>query len=152
MTMRVTELYDFLVKCDSGVVSTIGSEGEPQSARVYIVATPELQLIFYTLQTNRKCLNLRRDPRIAAAVGLEDKWTIQYEGLAMEANEYTHAEVRKIYMHARPQQAGMLNWPGLTFFRVKPIWIRFSDYGQPWRIEEMSFPENKPVKQRSRNR
>jgi hypothetical protein len=144
------ELYAFLRARDSGVVSTIGSDGSPQSARVYIVTTPELDLVFYTLQTNRKCLNLRRDPRLSAVIGCDDEHTVQYEGIAEEVDEHGFADIKKLFLAAQPQRSGMVDWPGLTFFRVKPVWIRFSDYGKPWHVDEFAFPENNPEERRAR--
>jgi hypothetical protein len=34
-----------------------------------------------------------------------------------------------------------MSWPGITWFVVRPRWIRFSDFDQnPPLIEEKSFP------------
>lgn len=150
MTITNVELYRFLRAKDSAVVSTVGPDGSPQSARVYIVTTPDLELVFYTLQTNRKCQNLRRDPRLSAVIGWDGEQTVQYEGIAREVEEHEYAEIKKVFLAAQPNRAGMVDWPGLTFFRAKPVWIRFSDYNKPWHVDELTFPENKPRERRQR--
>jgi hypothetical protein len=143
MAATKAELYSFLRQRDSAVVSTLGPDGEPQAARIYIAATSDLELIFYTLQTNRKCLNLRRNPRLAAVVGWDDEQTLQYEGIAFEVEGSALISTKDAFLHALPDRKQDVGWPGLTFFRVKPIWIRFSEYGRSWRVDEMTFPENK---------
>lgn len=150
MAITKQELYRFLQAKDSAVVATIGSDGSPQSARVYVVTTPELDLIFYTLQTNRKCLNLRRDPRLSAVIGWDGQQTVQFEGIAEEVDEHGYADIKKVFLAAQPERGGMVDWPGLTFFRVKPVWIRFSDYDRSWHVDELTFPENKPEGRRPR--
>lgn len=150
MTISKPELYKIVRDANSGVVSTIGAKGEPQAAHVYLAITPELELIFYTLETNRKCLNLRRDPRIAAVIAGNDKETVQYEGVAKETEDADLEDARQTFLALRPERSSQVNWPGLTFFRVKPVWIRFSHYGETWRVDELIFPENKPKERQPR--
>jgi hypothetical protein len=32
-----------------------------------------------------------------------------------------------------------MTWPGLTFFRVRPKWARYSRYGANWSVEEIDL-------------
>lgn len=143
MVIELADIYAFVRQRDSAVVSTLAENGSPQAARLYIAATPALNLIFYTLQTNRKCLNLRRDPRIAVVIGWDSEQTLQYEGVATELCDERLEEAKNIYLEALPHRAGRTDWPGLTFFEIKPVWMRFGSYESPWQIDELSFPENR---------
>lgn len=135
-----SDLYDFIRARALCVMSTVSKSGAPEAALVNVAVTPALELIFYSLQTNRKCVNLRRDPRFAAVIGWENEQTVQYEGVAEELFESRLAECKKIYLDKFPDREGRSAWPGLTFFRVRPIWIRYSFYGHPWTVEEFKFP------------
>ena len=146
MSISKADIYAFLSAHHLAVASTVSSNGAPQSALVYAVATPELELIFYTLQTSRKCENLRRDGRISFVVGwpqenerVSNQDTVQYEGIAEEQEDSARDSAKELYIAGLPENAGMAAWPGLTFFRVRPVWVRFSSYGRPWRVEELRF-------------
>jgi pyridoxine/pyridoxamine 5'-phosphate oxidase len=140
------ELFGFLDEHRLAVVSTCDARGKPQSALIYVVPTEDLELIFYTLQTARKCENLQRDGRVSFVIGwpqehdrTADQNSVQYEGIAEEQLGAARDKAKKRYLAGLPENSGMANWPGLTFFRVRPAWIRYSSYGKPWRVEEMKF-------------
>jgi pyridoxine/pyridoxamine 5'-phosphate oxidase len=135
------DLYAFMRARELCVLSTISPSGNPEAALVNIAVTPALELIFHTIQTNRKCANLRRNPRLAAVIGWEDEQTVQYEGVAEEVFDSPLAECKKIYLERFPDRGGRVAWPGLTFFRVRATWLRYSSYGHPWKVEELSFPD-----------
>ena len=78
------ELLQFLHKHRLGVVATTSPSGEPQSAVVGIAVTDQLEIVFDTLSTTRKCKNLRRYPNISVVVGWDNEITVQYEGIADE--------------------------------------------------------------------
>jgi len=123
-----------------GVVSTVSQQGAPEAALVNLAVTEDLELVFYALETTRKCVNLRREPRLAAVIGWDGAKTLQYEGIADEPGEPELDGFKRLYGEARPDAALQMAWPGLTWFRVRPSWIRFSDYGAKWSVEEMTFP------------
>jgi len=62
-------LFEFLDGCGLGVVSTLGADGAPQAALVGIAVTPELEIVFDTVEKSRKFANIARDPRVAFAIG-----------------------------------------------------------------------------------
>ncbi len=105
-----------------------------------IAVTPELELIFDTTEATRKYPNLKRDPRIAFVFGWDSEETLQYEGVADEPEGDELARLKEIYFAAFPEGVARQDWPGLTYFRVRPRWIRFSSYYRPRRVDEMSFP------------
>ena len=139
MPLDRKSLVEFIRRHSVGVVSTVCENGAPEAALVYFAVTDELELVFYALQDTRKCVNLRRDPRVAAVIGWDNKKSLQYEGVADEPLEPDLSRIKRVYAKARPDAGIQLEWPGLTYFRVKPKWVRMSDYGQPWSVEEMKF-------------
>jgi general stress protein 26 len=133
------ELYRFLTASRYGVLSTVADNGAPEAALVGFAATPDLELIFETIDTTRKYANIRRNPRVAAVIGWEGEKTLQYEGIADEPDESAVVELKKTYFAILPENANHDGWPGLTYMRIRPRWIRLSNYGKPWSIEEFHF-------------
>jgi hypothetical protein len=95
--------------------------------------TDQFEIVFDTLGSTRKSENLRKNPRIALVIGgwvARDERTAQYEG---EADEPAGADLERVaeaYYSVYPDGRERVSWPGLTYFRVKPAWIRYSDYNQ----------------------
>jgi len=139
VSLDKNSLVAFIRQHRVGVVSTVSENGAPEAALVYLAVTDDLELVFYALQDTRKCINLRRDPRVAAVIGWEDKQSLQYEGVASEPCDLELERIKRIYAAARPDAGMQMQWPGLTYFRVKPTWVRMSNYGRPWSVEEMKF-------------
>jgi hypothetical protein len=63
------EIHEFVHARKLAVVSSIGPGGEPQSALVRIAISPQLEIVFDTVRSSRKYLNLKADPRVALVVG-----------------------------------------------------------------------------------
>jgi pyridoxine/pyridoxamine 5'-phosphate oxidase len=139
MTLNKAALVDFIRARGLGVVSTTSQNGTPEAALVNLAVTQDLELVFYALQDSRKCANLRRDARIAVVIGWDDEKTLQCEGIADEPREPELGRLKQIYADARPRAAAQMAWPGLTYFRVRPKWVRLSDYGPKWSVAELAF-------------
>ena len=136
MTRR--ELYQFLRKNRFAVVSTI-NPASPQAAVVGVAVTEALDLIFDTLSTSRKYANLRTDPRVALTVW-DGAQTVQYEGVADLPDGADLDACKRVYFEAWPDGPEREKWPDIAYVRVRPRWIRFSDFGQtPARIEELNL-------------
>ena len=91
------------------------------------------EIVFDTLSTARKSINLRANPRIALVIGgwvAGDERTVQCEGEADEPTGAERARITEVYYSAYPDGRGRAKWHGLTYFRVKPAWIRYSDYNR----------------------
>jgi PPOX class probable F420-dependent enzyme len=130
------ELQAFLASQRLAVVATTSPEGTPQAAVVGVAVTPALELVFDTLGDSRKAVNLRRDPRVAAVIGWDDERTVQLEGLADEPGGAELARLQAVYFAAFPDGPTRLAWPGITYVRIRPTWVRFSDFRvSPPRIE-----------------
>ncbi len=110
------------------VVSTIGPDGAPQAAVVGHAVSDDLEIVFDTLDTTRKAANLRRDPRIAVVIGWDDERTAQLHGVADFPTGDELARIRACYFAAYPDGEARLAWPGLTHVRVRPTWLRWSDF------------------------
>jgi hypothetical protein len=134
------DIYSFMARQRYGVVSSVSPDGVSQSALVGIAVTPELEIIFDTLNSTRKYRNLCEHPRCSFVVGWEGERTVQYEGVATEPNGAELERFQETYFAVWPECLAHLSWPGITYFVVTPKWIRYSDYDQnPPLIEELAF-------------
>lgn len=102
--------------------------------------TPELEIIFDTVKTSRKYPNLKKNPRVAWVLGCSSEITVQYEGMAQELEGAELAKYKKTYFAAFPDGPARQSWPGITYFVVRPKWVRYCDYHpEKRRIEEQEF-------------
>ena len=124
------ELYDFIRRQRYGVVSSTAPDGTAQAALVGIAVSPALEIYFDTTGGTRKAANLRRDPRAALVIGWDNEQSVQYEGIADEPKGDDLAALKAIYFAAWPDGPQRESWPGITWFRVRPRWIRFSDFNR----------------------
>jgi pyridoxine/pyridoxamine 5'-phosphate oxidase len=123
------------------VQASVSPAGAPQAAIVGVAVSEELDVVFDTLATTRKCGNLRKEPRVAFVFGGDDvEWTVQLEGIADEPTGAELAAVKRLYFEKFPDGPTREAWPGITYVRVRPTWMRLSDYrGGQERIEEYPF-------------
>jgi pyridoxine/pyridoxamine 5'-phosphate oxidase len=137
--MTRAELLAFLRKHRLAVVSTV-RDGAPQAAVVGIAVTDVLEIIFDTLTASRKYANLRTDPHAALVIGWDAEQTVQYEGIADFPTGAELEACKQVYFAAWPDGPERETWPSIAYVRVRPRWVRFSDFGAvPVRIEEMRF-------------
>jgi tRNA-Thr(GGU) m(6)t(6)A37 methyltransferase TsaA len=134
------ELLSFLRAHRIAVEATSPGAGAPQSAVVGYAVTGDLEIVFDTVDTTRKLLNLRRDPRISlVVVGWDEQQTAQIEGIADEPSGAELDRVRSVYFATYPDGVERAGWKGITYVRVRPTWVRYSDYrGDAPRIVELS--------------
>jgi general stress protein 26 len=129
--MSQDELLAFARRHRFAAVASASSSGEPQVAIVRFVATDAFEVVFDTTDTTRKVVNLRRNPRIAVAIGWDENQTIQLEGLADEPEGLDLQRLKDTYANIYPdyfrtRQAAS----GLIYFRVRPTLVRYSDFRQ----------------------
>jgi hypothetical protein len=133
-------IYSFMARFRYGVVSSMAGDGSPQSALVGIAMTPELEIVFDTLNSSRKYRNLIERPSCSLVVGWDGEQTVQYEGIAAEPKGAELKRYQEAYFAVWPDCVAHLSWAGIAYFVVRPKWIRYSDYDQrPPLIEEVSF-------------
>jgi len=141
--MTRSDLLAFLRAHKWAVEASVSDRGAAQAALVGIGVTDELELVFDTIASSRKALNLKANPRAAFVVGgwtAGDERTMQYEGLVDFPLGEVLDRVKAAYFAVFPDGQSRLLWPGITHARVRPTWIRFSDYTvTPPVIEEFEF-------------
>ena len=129
-----------MVKHRYGVVSSLSAGGCPQSALVGIATTPVLEIVFDTLKSSRKYPNLIEHPCCSFVVGWGGEQTVQFEGIAIEPKGAELERYRSAYFAVWPDGPARMSWPGMTYFVVKPRWIRYSDFDRsPPLIAEITF-------------
>jgi general stress protein 26 len=128
--MTREELHAFIARHRYGVVATTHAGGSPQSALVGIAVAPSLEIYFDTVETTRKAVNFRRDPRVSLVIGWDNEQSVQLEGVADEPKGAALAALKRVYYAAWPDGPTRESWPGITWVRVVPRWIRFSDFNR----------------------
>lgn len=138
--MDVEEVFRFMNRERLGVLATVGEGGRPEAALMGIAVTPELEIIFDTVKSSRKYPNLKKNPRVAWVVGCKTEVTVQYEGEAEELEGEELVKYKKTYFAQFPDGPARESWPGITYFVVRPKWVRYCDYNpENRRIEERTF-------------
>lgn len=140
MPITRAALLEFLRSRRYAVQSSLHTTGAPQSAVVGIAVSDDFEIVFDTLATSRKGQNLRVRAEIAFVFGsLEgnDERTVQYEGQADEPSGAELARLKELYFSVFPDGRERQKWPGLTYIRATPTWVRYSDYnvGPPEIVE-----------------
>jgi ribosomal protein S18 acetylase RimI-like enzyme len=130
----------FLHRHRLAVQASVSPAGAPQAAVVGYGVSDRLEIVFDTLDSTRKAQNLRGNSRIALTIGgltAGDERTVQLEGIADEPAGLELEALKRVYYAAYPDGPTRLSWPGLIYIRVRPTWIRDSDYhGRPPEIIE----------------
>ncbi len=129
--MSPRELLEFMRRYRVAVEASVSAAGAAQAAVVGFAVTERFELVFDTLSSSRKAQNLRRNPKIAFVIGgLVDgeERTVQYEGVADEPAGDELERLKQAYYQVYPDGPSRLSWPGLIYMRVRPTWIRYSDF------------------------
>jgi general stress protein 26 len=121
-------LLEFIRRHSLGVEATVSPAGAPQAAVVGFVVNDAFELFFDTLDQTRKFQNLGRDPKIAFVIGWDEERTVQYEGIADVPRGAELERFQGIYFAKFPEGRERQLWPGLVYVRVRPRWIRYSDF------------------------
>lgn len=147
--MSPRDLLRFLQTHRLAVQTSISAAGTPQAAVVGIAVSDQFEIVFDTLASTRKAINLRENPKAALVVGgltNGDERTAQIEGLADEPSGAELERLTRVYYDVYPDGPSRLSWDGLIYVRVRPAWIRFSDYNQgPPLIVEFTEDQLRPL-------
>lgn len=136
--MQREELIAFLRRHRLAVQASVAPGGAPQAAVVGIAVSDDLEMVFDTLESTRKVGNLATDPRVALVVGWDQEQTAQIEGVADRPTGAELERLREVYFAVWPDGRARLSWPGITHVRVRPTWVRYSDFAcDPPRIVEL---------------
>lgn len=127
------------------IEATVSLGHSPQAAIIGFAVTEQFELVFDTLSSTRKAANLRVNPYIAFVIGGwndNDSRTVQYEGVADFPAGAELERLKQAYFAVFPDGPTRLSWPGITYVRVKPRWLRYSDFTvEPPAIVEHRFAE-----------
>lgn len=138
--MNKEDLYSYLKLHRFVVLASASEDGRPEAAAMGVAVNENLELVFDTIASSRKVANLRKNPRIAFVIGWENGKTAQYEGVAKELVGEDLTRYKPLYFEAFPDGPEREQWPGITYFVVRPSWIRYSDFSvRPPEIKEFSF-------------
>jgi general stress protein 26 len=135
------ELLAFLRGHRLCVEASVSSTGAPQAAVVGFAASDDLEIVFDTIGTTRKMLNLRRNGHIALVVGWDNEQTMQIEGVADEPTGADLDRLKKVYFAAWPDGVERQAWRDITYVRVRPTWARYSDFRPGGRTVELGEAE-----------
>jgi general stress protein 26 len=129
--MTLTDLLTFMRTERYAVQASVSKQHASQAAVVGFAVSDEFEIVFDTLTDSRKAVNLRANPSVALVIGGRDgeERTVQYEGVADMPSGDELRRVREIYFGVFPDGRERLTWPGLIHVRVKPMWIRYSNFG-----------------------
>ena len=144
--MRAEELLKFLREHRLAVEASAFPSLGAQAAVVGFAISDEFEIIFDTLDSTRKVANLRQNPRLALVIGgllPGDERTAQYEGVADEPTGSELDRLTEIYYSVYPDGRARRSWAGLIYVRVRPNWIRYSDYNvDPPQIVEFTADQS----------
>jgi pyridoxamine 5'-phosphate oxidase-like protein len=141
--MTRADVLAFMRTQPLAVQASVSPFRAPQAAVVGFVVTDAFEIVFDTLDSTRKVANLRRNSRCALVIGGlagGDERTVQYEGTADEPTGAERDTLKDAYFARFPDGRDRQQWPGLTYVRLRPTWLRFSDFNQsPPEIVEFTF-------------
>ena len=142
--MTKSELLRYMRSHKLAVVGTTNASSLPEAAYVGVAVTDRFEVIFDTVSTTRKHRNLTVLPRIAVTYCGPGEKTLQYEGAAglVLPTDPLGAEYREIYYEAWPECHDHLQWDGLVYWVVKPLWARYSDYDRGPLIHEFRWDQS----------
>jgi len=130
-TVPAAEVLEFMKNQRYGVQASINELGMPQAALVGFLVNEQFELFFDTFDTTRKAKNLRRDPNVAFVIGGHtqgDERTVQYEGIADIPMGSELETFKDAYFALHPDATRRSRLPGITYFRVRPRWVRYTNF------------------------
>jgi pyridoxine/pyridoxamine 5'-phosphate oxidase len=137
--MTLKEIFDIAKRKRFLVVSTVDESGAPEAALMGFALTEAREVVFDTLSTSRKAVNLARNPATALVIGWDDSISLQIEGIARRPIGDDLASAKAAYFREWPDGRARENWPDIAYVVVQPKWIRYSNYSGVPIIEEFKL-------------
>ena len=134
--MQKTALLSFMRQHRLAVISSLSSSGNATAALVGIAVTDQLELVFDTSRSSRKYQNIQQHPQVAVVIGWDNETSLQYEGWADEPWGDELEQLKTVYFRVYPDGRERAQDPDITYFRIKPQWIRYSNFNTPVTIVE----------------
>lgn len=123
------------------VLATASHDAKPQSAVLGYVVNDDLSILLSTKKTTRKYNNLKENKYVSLTFGASfTEPYVQYQGIAELIEEGQEYDKINDFFYSIHEQAKRFKSPETIFVRVRPTWVRFTDYAQsPPLIEEKEF-------------
>jgi pyridoxine/pyridoxamine 5'-phosphate oxidase len=137
--MKLEDVLDIVRRKRLAIVSTVHESGAPEAALVGFAMTPRNEIVFDTLGSSRKAVNIARRPAAALVVGWENDITVQIEGDARRPQGDDLADAKAAYYREWPDGRSRENWPDIAYIVVKPRWMRYANYAGAPVIEEFTL-------------
>ncbi|SRR6266540_5325122 len=141
-------ILHFLQKQPMATIATIAPDSlQPESALIAFTQTDRLEIIFESFANTRKWHNLQKNPHVALVIGWNTRRhiTVQYEGIATAIPPADTEKYTQIFLAKdTPCTEKFLRDRRAQLFKVRPTWIRYSDYtasGAP-NIIERTYQKN----------
>ncbi|MBI2195648.1 MAG: pyridoxamine 5'-phosphate oxidase family protein [Candidatus Levybacteria bacterium] len=137
------EVREFFRNHRVGALSTISSEGYPESAVLHYSNNDNpLAFYFSTERSSRKIHNIRLNSKASFVIGFseEEFITVQMNGIVKELGDEELTEAKKIHYKKHPDSKQYENDPETVFISFTPSWIKISDYKvSPANIKEINL-------------
>jgi len=137
--MTLEQIFDIAKTKRYLVVSTTNESGAPEAALMGFALTQANEVVFDTLSTNRKAVNLARNPAVALVIGWDDNISLQIEGVARRPVDADLSSAKAAYFREWPDGRARENWPNIAYVVVRPKWIRYSNYSGAPMVEEFTL-------------
>lgn len=132
--MSIQKAFEFIKENETCVLATVTKDGVPQAATVGYSVDGDFNFLISTNKNTRKYQNLIENNKVALVVGFLGSKTVQLEGSAKEL-DITDKRVEE-HLTKLPGAVKFKIQPGQTYFLVRPIWLRFTDYSESQQIFE----------------
>jgi PPOX class probable F420-dependent enzyme len=126
--MDQEQFINFVRERGLAVIATRGADGAPQAALVGITATEQGELVFDTSRSSRKYRNLSAFAQVAMVIGWDNETTVQCEGTADIPTGADHDRCLQAYFRQYPDGVERTRDHDIVHVRVRPNWLRYSDY------------------------
>ena len=110
-----------------------------QAALMGFALTQANEVVFDTLSTSRKAVNLARNPAAALVIGWDENVSLQIEGVARRPVGDDLASAKAAYFREWPDGRARETWPNIAYVVVRPKWIRYSNYSGAPVVEEFTL-------------
>jgi pyridoxine/pyridoxamine 5'-phosphate oxidase len=137
--MTLEEVFDIAKTNRYLVVSTVNESGAPEAALMGFALTQAKEVVFDTLSTSRKAVNLARNPAAALVIGWDENVSLQIEGVARRPVGEDLASAKAAYFGQWPDGRAREDWPNIAYVVVQPKWIRYSNYSGAPVVEEFAL-------------
>ncbi len=143
-------IRQFLADHTTLTLATVAEDGRPQAAPLFFAEMDDLSLVFISERKSRHSRNVSRDDRIAATIYADGQvWQsiqgVQLEGSCRALSGRAARAAREVYLakYAFIAQNNVLAMmlKLVTFYEIKPRWIRLVDNSQGFgHKEELHLP------------